>query len=40
MKHMSMPRTNQNGEAAREYCKDRGWSFKVLSENELGIARK
>jgi len=23
--------------AAREYCKDRMWEFKVLTENELGI---
>ena len=22
-------------EAAREYCKDRGWTFKILTENEL-----
>ena len=22
-------------EAAREYCKDRGWTFKVITENEL-----
>ena len=22
-------------EAAREYCKDRGWAFKVITENEL-----
>jgi len=24
-------------EAAREYCKDRMWEFKVLTEKELGI---
>lgn len=24
-------------EAAEEYCKDRGWIFKVLTEKELGI---
>jgi hypothetical protein len=24
-------------EAAKEYCKDRQWEFKVLTENELGI---
>jgi len=23
--------------AAREFCKDRMWEFKVLTENELGI---
>lgn len=22
-------------EAAREYCKDRGWTFKVITENEI-----
>jgi hypothetical protein len=22
-------------EAAREYCKDRGWTFRILTENEL-----
>ena len=27
-------------EAAREYCKDRGWIFKVITEYELGIAKK
>jgi len=27
-------------EAATEYCKDRGWTFKILSENELGIGKK
>ena len=27
-------------EAATEYCKDRGWTFKVLTENELGIGKK
>jgi len=24
-------------EAAREFCADRGWEFKVITENELGI---
>jgi len=24
-------------EAAREFCKDRNWDFKVLTEDELGI---
>lgn len=24
-------------EAAREYCEDRGWEFKLITENELGI---
>jgi hypothetical protein len=24
-------------EAAKEYCKDRQWEFKALTENELGI---
>jgi hypothetical protein len=24
-------------EAAKEFCKDRKWEFKVLTENELGI---
>lgn len=23
--------------AAREYCKDRGWEFKIITEHELGI---
>jgi hypothetical protein len=22
-------------EAAREYCKDRGWTFRILTENEI-----
>ena len=25
--------------AAKEYCKDRLWEFKVLTENELGITK-
>ena len=25
--------------AATEYCKDRLWEFKVLTENELGITK-
>ena len=25
--------------AAKEYCKDRLWEFKVLTENELGIVK-
>lgn len=24
-------------EAAEEYCKDRGWRFQIITENELGI---
>ena len=24
-------------EAATEYCKDRGWEFKIITEKELGI---
>jgi hypothetical protein len=24
-------------EAAQEYCKDRMWDFKVMTEKELGI---
>jgi hypothetical protein len=24
-------------EACREYCKDRGWEFKIFTEKELGI---
>lgn len=24
-------------EAAQEYCKDRGWIFKIITEKELGI---
>lgn len=27
-------------EAATQYCKDRGWEFKVLTEHHLGIGRK
>jgi CRISPR/Cas system CMR-associated protein Cmr5 small subunit len=26
--------------AANEYCKDRGWEFKIITEHELGIAPK
>lgn len=26
--------------AATEYCKDRGWEFKIITEHELGIAPK
>lgn len=30
--------TNQSKwEAAREYCLDRGWEFKLITETELGI---
>ena len=24
-------------EAAKEYCADRGWSFQIMTEQELGI---
>jgi hypothetical protein len=27
-------------EACREYCKDRGWEFKIFTEKELGISVK
>jgi len=27
-------------EAARNYCKDRGWQFKIITEQELGLAPK
>ena len=26
-------------EAAREFCKDRKWEFKIITENELGIKK-
>jgi hypothetical protein len=27
-------------EAAKNYCKDRGWEFKIITEHELGLAPK
>lgn len=27
-------------EAARNYCKDRGWGFKIITERELGLVTK
>lgn len=27
-------------EAARNYCKDRGWEFKIITEKELGLTPK
>ena len=27
-------------EAARNYCKDRGWEFKIITERELGLTPK
>ena len=27
-------------EAARNYCKDRGWEFKIITEKELGLSPK
>ena len=30
-------RNQAKWKAAREFCKDRLWEFKVLTENELGI---
>lgn len=27
-------------EAARNYCKDRGWGFKIITEHELGLVTK
>jgi hypothetical protein len=27
-------------QAAREYCKDRGWEFKIVTEYELGIKQR
>lgn len=27
-------------EAAKNYCKDRGWEFKIITEQELGLAPK
>lgn len=26
--------------AAAEYCEDRGWSFRIITENELGLSPK
>jgi hypothetical protein len=26
--------------AASEYCKDRGWEFKIVTEKELGLSPK
>lgn len=26
--------------AAKEYCKDRGWEFKIITEKELGLSPK
>ena len=30
-------RNQAKWEAAKEFCEDRQWEFKVLTENELGI---
>ena len=30
-------RNQAKWQAAKEFCKDRMWEFKVLTENELGI---
>lgn len=30
-------KNSQKWKAAREYCEDRGWSFKLITEKELGI---
>jgi hypothetical protein len=27
-------------EAAKNYCKDRGWEFKIITEHELGLTPK
>ena len=37
MKLLNMPKIRQSGNAAKEWCLDRGYEFKVLTENELGI---
>ena len=34
---MNTLRTKQNGKQADEFCKDRLWELKVMTENELGI---
>ena len=34
---MNTLRTKQNGRQATEFCEDRLWEFKVMTENELGI---
>ena len=31
------PKVQAKWEAAKEFCEDRKWEFKVLTENELGI---
>ena len=36
MKHMNMQKIWQNG-MAKEFCKDRLWEFKIMTEKELGI---
>ena len=33
--------TNQaKWSAAREYCEDRGWNFRIITEKELGLTDK
>lgn len=34
---MTFIKNQSKWKAATEYCKDRGWEFKILTEKELGI---
>ena len=37
---MTFIKNQAKWKAATEYCKDRGWEFKIITEHELGIAPK
>lgn len=37
---MTFVKNQAKWKAATEYCKDRGWEFKIITEHELGIAPK
>lgn len=37
MESMTYIKNQAKWSAATEYCKDRGWEFKIISEKELGL---
>ena len=39
VKHMSMLKNQAKWKAAKEFCADRMWEFKVITEVELGIKK-
>ena len=37
MRFVNMSKNQAKWKAAKEFCKDRLWEFKIITEKELGI---